>query len=80
MAWILRSEIGDQRLEGIGFRDREGRGKHKNAGWHSRPVGIVATGHGALCHAGHLVAAVYGMLGISGRLRVVMPVNWTLGA
>ncbi|PYU09644.1 MAG: hypothetical protein DMG37_22730 [Acidobacteria bacterium] len=33
-----------------------------------------------MSYGGHLVATVHGMFGIAGRLLVVMPVNWTLGA
>ncbi len=33
-----------------------------------------------MSYGGHLVATVHGMFGIVGRLLVVMPVNWTLGA
>jgi len=40
----------------------------------------LTAGHAALSYGGHLVTTVHGMFGIVGRLLVVMPVNWTLGA
>ena len=79
MAWILQSGMGDQRLESRGFRDGDGRGKHKNAGRHCGPVGVVAARHTALRHAGHFVTAVHGFFRTSEPPRLVMSVDWALG-
>jgi hypothetical protein len=69
-----------ERLEDLREGGCDGCRKHKNGGGDCGPVRIVAAGHAALCHARHFVAAVHGVFGIRGRLRLVMRVNRALGA
>ena len=72
-----KSGQGFERRDG---RDRGGRGKHKHGRRDCGPIGILTTRHAASCRAGHFVAAIHRVFMIGGCLRVVMPVNWALGA
>jgi len=75
---VPRTGKSDQQrpIRGCSYSDR--RRKHEDGRRDRGAVWILTTGHAAMRHGAHRVAAIHGVLGTGWRLRVMMPVNRTL--